>query len=250
MTQTTMPLAAGPSVLLVEDDLPLAGLVAEYLGRQGMRVRVASLASEAVARLHEDPPHIVVLDVMLPDGDGFAVCRAMRKVYDGAIVMLTARDEVVDQIVGLEVGADDYLVKPVQPRLLLARMRALLRRTAPETGERAIAPAEAPASAEPMRVDAGRLSIRLDERAVTLEGRRVDLTDAEFDLLWLLARHAGRIFTRDDLMGRLRGLDYDGVDRSMDSRISRLRRKLGDSSEDPRIRTVRGKGYLFTRGDW
>jgi two-component system OmpR family response regulator/two-component system response regulator RstA len=192
--------------------------------------------------LREHSPRIVILDVGLPDGDGFSICREIRAKFDGAIVMLTARDEDVDQIVGLELGADDYLVKPVQPRLLLARLRALLRRSGSPATQ---------ATASDHRIDIGAFSISGDARVAVLEGAPLDLTSAEFDLLWMLARHAGSILSRDDLIGNLRGISYDGLDRSIDSRISRLRRKLGDSPAAPvRIQTVRGKGYLFSKRDW
>ena len=235
---------AGATVLLVEDDVSLAQLVAQYLAGQGMQVMVAHTAAHALATLRDDPPRVVILDVGLPDGDGFSVCREVRGGYHGAILMLTARDEDIDQIVGLELGADDYLVKPVQPRLLLARLRALLRRPtgSPATG------AEQPGH---HRIEFGVFSISLDARVAVLDGAPLELTCAEFDLLWLLARHAGAILSRDDLVGTLRGISYDGLDRSIDSRISRLRRKLGDSPAAPvRIQTVRGKGYLFSKRDW
>jgi len=233
------PMESRASVLLVEDDEPLAQLVAQYLGGHDMAVETVHCAADAIRTIRERPPQVVILDVGLPDRDGFAVCREIRPWFAGAIVMLTARDEDVDQIVGLELGADDYLVKPVQPRLLLARLRAMLRRAA--------AP---PPVVSDCRIDMGSFSIRNDTRAALLEGAPLELTSAEFDLLWLLASHAGTILSRDDLIGRLRGISYDGLDRSIDSRVSRLRRKLGDAPTAPvRIRTVRGKGYLFSRLD-
>ena len=234
------------SVLLVEDDESLAQLVAQYLAGHGMHVTVVHRGADAIAVIRERPPQIVILDVGLPDRDGFSVCREVRPWYSGAIVMLTGRDEDIDQIVGLELGADDYLVKPVQPRLLLARVRAMLRRAATRV--------EAPAAAmtgDDRRIDIGNFSIQSDTRAALVAGAPLELTSAEFDLLWLLASHAGTILSRDDLIGRLRGISYDGLDRSIDSRISRLRRKLGDAPTAPvRIQTVRGKGYLFSRCDW
>jgi two-component system OmpR family response regulator len=235
---------AGATVLLVEDDVPLAQLVAQYLAGHGMQVTTAHTAAHALAVLRDEPPRVVILDVGLPDGDGFSVCREVRSGYRGAILMLTARDEDIDQIVGLELGADDYLVKPVQPRLLLARLRALLRRSSPATPSTNERPND-------HRIEFGSFSISLDARIVVLDGAPLELTCAEFDLLWLLARHAGAILSRDDLIGTLRGISYDGLDRSIDSRISRLRRKLGDSPAAPvRIQTVRGKGYLFSKRDW
>ena len=229
------------SVLLVEDDAPLAQLVAQYLAGHDMRVEIVHRGDDAVRAIRGEPPHVVILDVGLPDRDGFSVCREIRPWFDGPIVMLTARDEDIDQIVGLELGADDYLVKPVQPRLLLARLRALLRRAAAPVAR---------APGRDCRIDMGRFSIRNDTRAALLEGAPLELTSAEFDLLWLLASHAGTILSRDDLVGQLRGISYDGLDRSIDSRVSRLRRKRGATPTSPvRIRTVRGKGYLFSRVD-
>jgi two-component system OmpR family response regulator/two-component system response regulator RstA len=226
------------SVLLVEDDEPLAQLVAQYLRGHDMVVETVHCGADAIRAIRERPPQLVVLDVGLPDRDGFSVCREVRPWFGGAIVMLTARDEDVDQIVGLELGADDYLVKPVQPRVLVARLRAMLRR------------ASAPPAVSECRIDMGCFSIRNDTRAALLQGEPLELTSAEFDLLWLLASHAGTVLSRDDLIGRLRGISYDGLDRSIDSRVSRLRRKLGDAPTAPvRICTVRGKGYLFSRLD-
>jgi two-component system OmpR family response regulator/two-component system response regulator RstA len=156
------------------------------------------------------------------------------------ILMLTARDEDFDQILGLELGADDYIAKPVQPRVLLARIKALLRRL-PTPGE----------------IDAGdsqvfgQFRISQATRTATLNSQSIDLTTAEFDLLWLLASHAGNVLSRDDLLQELRGIGFDGLDRSIDARISRLRKKLNDDPENPtRIKTVRGKGYLFSKHDW
>ena len=162
--------------------------------------------------------------------------------------MLTARDEDFDQIFGLELGADDYIAKPVQPRLLLARIKALLRR-APATPLNAAGDAAGPP--EPAEMSFGRFRISQATRSSQLGSDSIDLTTAEFDLLWLLARHAGNILSRDDLLQELRGIGFDGLDRSIDARISRLRRKLGDDPENPaRIKTVRGKGYLFSKHDW
>jgi two-component system OmpR family response regulator len=192
-------------------------------------------------------PDLVILDVMLPGKDGFEICRAVRARYQGVILMLTARDEDFDQILGLELGADDYIAKPVQPRLLLARIKALLRRSPVGAGG---ADARAEASRPAELTLAAFISAR--QHAPPAWGPDcIDLTTAEFDLLWLLARHAGSVLSRDDLLQELRGIGFDGLDRSIDARISRLRRKLGDDPENPtRIKTVRGKGYLFSKHDW
>jgi len=231
-------------ILLVEDDDRLADLTAEYLRKNGFDVDIVARGDDAEARIVDTHPDLVVLDIMLPGQDGFAVCRAVRPRYDGIILMLTARDEEIDQILGLELGADDYITKPVPPRLLLARIKALLRRTAPAGTEDAI-------DGVGDSLTFGNFRISQQTRSATLAGEPIDLTTAEFDLLWLLARHAGSILSRDDLLQQLRGIGFDGLDRSIDARISRLRKKLNDDPENPtRIKTVRGKGYLFSRHDW
>jgi two-component system OmpR family response regulator/two-component system response regulator RstA len=179
---------------------------------------------------------------MLPVKGGFDICRNVRANYHGIILMFTARDEDFDQILGLELGADDYIAKPVQPRVLLARIKALLRRY--------------PIGQELQRGGAteqtfGSFRISQTSRTAELHGTHLDLTTAEFDLLWLLALHAGTILSRDALLQELRGIGFDGLDRSIDARISRLRKKIGDDPDNPsRIKTVRGKGYLFSQDDW
>lgn len=229
-------------ILLVEDDERLAGLTAEYLSRNDFDVAVEGRGDTAEQRIIAEQPDLVILDIMLPGKDGFEVCRAVRPSYRGVILMLTARDEDFDQILGLEMGADDYIAKPVQPRVLLARIKALLRRM-PGGGE------AAPASAEEKVF--GQFRISQATRTASLAGQPIDLTTAEFDLLWLLASHAGNVLSRDDLLQELRGIGFDGLDRSIDARISRLRKKLNDDPDNPtRIKTVRGKGYLFSKHDW
>jgi len=234
-------------ILLVEDDERLADLTAEYLRKNDFEVTIETRGDTAEARILHDDPELVMLDVMLPGKDGFEVCRAVRTRYKGVILMLTARDEDLDQILGLELGADDYIAKPVQPRLLLARIKALLRRS-----PGAANPAdESPGADTEAELTFGSFHISQATRNAQLGDDAIDLTTAEFDLLWLLARHAGSILSRDDLLQQLRGIGFDGLDRSIDARISRLRRKLGDDPENPtRIKTVRGKGYLFSKHDW
>jgi two-component system OmpR family response regulator len=232
-----------PRILLVEDDERLADLTAEYLRKNDFTVDIEARGDTAETRILEMRPDLVVLDIMLPGQDGFAVCRAVRPSYDGVILMLTARDEDIDQILGLELGADDYITKPVPPRLLLARIKALLRRAGPTGAE------DTPDG--DVSITFGNFRISQQTRSATLAGAAIDLTTAELDLLWLLARHAGSILSRDDLLQQLRGIGFDGLDRSIDARISRLRKKLNDDPENPtRIKTVRGKGYLFSRHDW
>ncbi|HEX6733540.1 MAG TPA: winged helix-turn-helix domain-containing protein [Azonexus sp.] len=228
-------------ILLVEDDARLAELTAEYLAKNDLQVSIEPRGDTAETRILAEQPDLVILDVMLPGKDGFEVCRAVRQHYRGVILMLTARDEDFDQILGLEMGADDYIAKPVQPRVLLARIKALLRRL-PAAGE---------AAADSESLVFGQFRISQATRTASLADAGIDLTTAEFDLLWLLANHAGSVLSRDDLLQELRGIGFDGLDRSIDARISRLRKKLNDDPENPtRIKTVRGKGYLFSKHDW
>ena len=228
-------------ILLVEDDERLAELTAEYLTKNDLVVSIEPRGDVAETRILAEQPDLVILDVMLPGKDGFEVCRAVRTQYRGVILMLTARDEDFDQILGLEMGADDYIAKPVQPRVLLARIKALLRRLP--------APSEQDNASDQLIF--GNFRISQSTRTASLGSQNIDLTTAEFDLLWLLASHAGNVLSRDDLLQELRGIGFDGLDRSIDARISRLRKKLNDDPENPtRIKTVRGKGYLFSKHDW
>ncbi len=229
------------NVLLVEDDLRLAALTREYLQQQGMVVAVEHRGDRACEHILSERPDLVVLDLMLPGLDGLEVCRAVRPQYGGPILMLTARDEDIDQVVGLEVGADDYVTKPVQPRLLLARIRALLRRM----------PRQSRAESGREEIRFGRFRISAALRDAWLGDEALALTTNEFELLWLLASHAGEVLSRDTILDRLRGIGYDGLDRSVDIRVSRLRRKLRDDRQRPfRIKTIRGKGYLFVKEVW
>lgn len=226
-----------PRVLIVEDDERLASLTQEYLIRNGLEVGVEMDGNRAIRRIIEDQPDMVVLDLMLPGADGLSVCREVRaQGFQQPILMLTARTEDMDQVLGLEMGADDYVAKPVQPRVLLARIRALMRRS-----DKTIEDLQ-------QRLDFGELVIDNGARSVILNGQLVEFTSAEYDLLWLLASNAGRILSREDIFERLRGIEYDGQDRSIDVRISRIRPKIGDDPENPRrIKTVRSKGYLFVK---
>lgn len=222
-------------ILLVEDDERLAELTREYLHSNGLEVEIEGDGAKAVARILKDKPDLVVLDLMLPGLDGLSICRQLRPAYDGVILMLTARSDDMDQVLGLELGADDYVCKPVRPRVLLARIRALLRRNEPLSTEDSVA-----------RLEFGPLAVDSNRREAFLRGDLLDLTSAEFDLLWLLASNAGRILSREEIFSALRGIEYDGQDRSIDVRISRIRPKIGDDPLQPRlIKTVRSKGYLF-----
>jgi two-component system response regulator RstA len=223
-------------ILIVEDDQRLAELTQEYLQSNGLQVAIESDGARAAARILKEQPDLVVLDLMLPGEDGLSICRKVRGQFAGPILMLTARTDDMDEVLGLEMGADDYVCKPVRPRVLLARIRALLRRS--EGGE---APVE-----NQRRLEFGPLVIDSAMREAWLRGASVELTSAEFDLLWLLAANAGRILSREEIFTALRGIEYDGQDRSIDVRISRIRPKIGDDPMHPRlIKTVRSKGYLF-----
>ena len=237
-----LPREAGARVLLVEDDERLASLITEYLARNGLETHWEPRGDAAIERTHEIEPDLLLLDVMLPGRDGFDICRELRA--RGAtlpIVFLTARDEDFDRVVGLEMGGDEFIPKPVQPRVLLAHLRAVLRRA----GMR-----EKPSAAGDA-IAFGNLEIDTSSRVARLAGRPVDLTSSEFDLLWLLARHAGKVLSRNEILNRLRSLDYDGSNRSVDCRIYRLRRKLGDLGKSAEgIKTIRNVGYLFSPTAW
>jgi len=221
-------------ILLIEDDERLAAMLAEYLGEAGLEVTACRDAASGLARAARGGIDALVLDVMLPDLDGFEVCRRVRAGSDLPILMLTARGEETDRIVGLELGADDYLAKPFSPRELLARLRAILRRRA------------APARGACLRF--GRLEIDRDARTLKLDGEPRALTSYQFELLWVLARHAGRVLSRERLMELVRGESLEAFDRSIDVHISRIRAAIEEDPGHPRrVLTVRGVGYVFAR---
>ena len=223
-------------ILMIEDDESLAALIAEYLGTMGFKVTTRQTAAEGLALLPEEAFDALILDVMLPDSDGFEVCRQVRARSDLPILMLTARGDETDRIVGLELGADDYLPKPFNPRELLARLRAILRRR----GGADVS------STELLRF--GRLEIDRGARMARLDGRDRALTSYQFDLLWTLATNAGRVMSRDALMDKLRGHEAEAFDRSLDVHVSRIRAALEDDPKHPRrIITVRGAGYVFAK---
>ncbi len=232
-------------ILIVEDDERLAGLTQEYLESNGMDVSVEGDGSRAVDRIKDEQPDLVILDLMLPGEDGLSICRLVRPYYKGPIIMLTARDDDLDQVLGLEMGADDYLAKPARPRVLLARIRALLRRVKEGPDAQTAASAD---PGEQNRVVFANLVVDNGMREAWLDEEPIDLTSAEFDLLWLLSSNAGRVLSREEIFTALRGIEYDGQDRSIDVRISRIRPKIGDDPLQPkRIKTVRSKGYLFVK---
>ncbi len=226
-------------ILLVEDDQRLASLVQSFLQQHGFSVQICDNGLQAEQACKTFDPELVVLDLMLPGLDGFAVCRALRSWYKQPILMLTAKQSDIDQVLGLELGADDYVIKPVEPRVLLARIHALLRRTQGGT------------AADQQRLEFGKLKLNQSAREAYYDDQLVELTSYEFDLLWMLAKHAGQTVRREAIHKQIIGREYDGLDRTVDVRVSHLRRKLGDNAETPfRIKTVWGKGYLFVADAW
>jgi DNA-binding response OmpR family regulator len=227
-----------PHLLLIDDDSRLTRMVGDYLRAQGFDVDTAGTLAEGRMRLHAGGYDALVLDLMLPDGDGLDFTRELRGAAATRrlpLMMLTARGEPTDRIVGLELGADDYLPKPFEPRELLARVKALLRRASPD-----------PVSEEVLRF--GRLEIDLGAHEARLDGTRCDLTSHQFDLLVVLANSPGRVLSRDQIMDALKGHPLEAFDRSIDVHISRIRSVIEDDPKNPkRVLTVRGSGYLFAR---
>lgn len=220
-------------ILLIDDDEKLGELLRAYFQRFDMQVDVALRPSDGLARLARDKPDLVILDVMLPEQDGFEVCRTIRRTSSVPVVMLTARGEVTDRIVGLEIGADDYVPKPFEPRELVARVQNVLRRgRARQTDDNVLRFAG--------------LAVDTDRRTVELDGEPLELTTMEYQLLRLFAANPGRTFNRDEILNELRGIDAQLFSRSVDILVSRLRQKLKDTSRQPRfIKTVWGTGYAF-----
>ncbi|MEP6976546.1 MAG: response regulator transcription factor [Thermoleophilia bacterium] len=217
------------TVLVVEDEASIASFVSLYLKNAGYGVRTASTGTEALSAAASDSPSLIVLDLMLPDIDGIEVCKRIRQRSDVPILMLTARDEDVDKIIGLEVGADDYLTKPFNPRELVARVKSVLRRSAPARQD----PENAVIKHGDLTVDSGRREVRVVEE-------EIQLAPKEFDLLWELLDHRGLVLTRDQLLERVWGYTFAGDTRTVDVHVRQLRRKLGDASP---IVTVWGVGY-------
>ena len=225
-------------VLMIDDDVRLSTMVSDYLGAAGFEVELAASLGSGRAALAAGPFDAVLLDLMLPDGDGLDLCRELRasqRTRGMPLLMLTARGEPLDRIVGLELGADDYLPKPFEPRELLARVKALLRRASPQSmGDEVL--------------QFGRLEIDLGARVARLDGQPCDLTGHQFDLLVVLAQSPGRVLTRDQIMDSLKGHPLEAFDRSIDVHISRIRAVIEDDPKSPRrVLTVRGAGYVFAK---
>jgi DNA-binding response OmpR family regulator len=217
------------TILVVEDETSIASFVAAYLRNAGYGVKAAASAQAALIQLASESPALVILDLNLPDGDGVELCRRIRKTSDVPILMLTARDEDIDKIIGLEVGADDYMTKPFNPRELVARVKSILRRAAPERRR-----------AESEELTHGDLTINSGKREVHVGDEEIRLAPKEFDLLWELLDHRGIVLTRDQLLERVWGYTFAGDTRTVDVHVRQIRRKLGDASP---IVTVWGVGY-------
>lgn len=230
------------SILLVEDDASLAEWILQYLRGHNYQLQHIERGDQVLTSVKQQAPELIILDVMLPYKNGFDLCRELRGFYSGPILMLTACGEEADEILGLELGANDYLTKPVRPRVLLARIKALLRRETLDSSE---------PIAQEGQLQFGKLKILRDAKSVFYRNELIPVTANEFDVLWLLASQAGQVIRREALVTQLRGIEYDGFDRSIDIRISRLRKKLFDNTEQPfRIKTIWAKGYLFSPEAW
>jgi DNA-binding response OmpR family regulator len=226
-------------ILLVEDDRRLAQLVKEFLETNGFQIALEENGLQVLAKVKDLNPALVILDLMLPGKDGLSVCKEIRPYFTGPIMMLTARDADIDQVLGLEYGADDYVIKPAEPPVLLARIRALLRRALQQD------------IALQKQLEFGQLRVLPEARKVILAGDELSLSSHEFDLLEALASQAGQIISREYLFNHIYHRDYDGLDRTIDVRISQLRKRLKDNPDNPtRIKTIWGKGYLFVADAW
>ncbi|WP_172591036.1 response regulator transcription factor [Shewanella xiamenensis] len=229
-------MSAEKHILVVEDDISLAEWISDYLLDHGYGVTVASQGDFALEMIAEETPDLVLLDVMMPVKNGFDVCKEARAFYSGPILFMTACIEDGDEIRGLDAGADDYLTKPIRPQVLLARIKALLRRVGDEE--------------QKQQLVFDSMLLNATAKTITIDKQLLDLNANEFDVLWLLALKAGTIVSRNELVAELRGFEYDGLDRSVDIRISRLRKKLQEASSLPyKVKTIRGKGYLFCRDE-
>jgi len=232
-----------PHILIVEDDEDLADWLKEYLSSKGFKLSVSYTGEDALKIIKAENPDVVLLDGMLPGINGVDVCQAVRPHFTNAIIMVTAQDEEIDEVLGLKMGADDYLTKPIRARALLTRIEKYLAK------QSAIKIVDKKNNDQQLTFN--RLIIDKESRTVTLNNVKINISTYEFDVLWLLAQQAGTIVHREELVSKLRGFDYDGFDRSIDQRVSRLRKKLNDNPDEPyRIKTVWGKGYLFAKDAW
>ncbi len=226
-------------IVLVEDDIRLARLIQNFLQSNNFKVSVLNSGETAPSFIIAKQPDLVILDIMLPKLDGFSICRRIKSKYTKPLIFLTAKDSDLDHVMGLEIGADDYIIKPVVPDVLLARINMVLRRT------------QAVKNTEVTVIKVGQLHIDKKSRQVHLAEKSIELTSHEFELLWLLASNADEPQNRDYIHQEMIGRDYDGFDRSVDVRVSRLRKKLADNTQTPfKIITVWGKGYLFCSSAW
>ncbi|WP_226570188.1 two-component system response regulator RstA [Mangrovibacter yixingensis] len=232
-------------IVFVEDDPEVGSLIAAWLGKHDIDVIIETRGDQAEAVIAKEKPDLVLLDIMLPGKDGMSLCRDLRPKWDGPIVLLTSLDSDMNHILSLEMGASDYILKTTPPAVLLARLRLHLRQNAGPQAASTLVP-------RPQQtIRFGTFCIDPLNRQVTLGKETILLSTADFDLLWELASHAGQIMDRDMLLKNLRGVSYDGLDRSVDVAISRLRKKLHDSATEPyRIKTIRNKGYLFAPHAW
>ncbi|MBU3020925.1 response regulator [Aestuariibacter sp. A3R04] len=232
-----------PHIILVEDDARLRTLVRHFLVQNQFDVTDMPDGNSLLSTVKVSPPSLVILDVMLPGDDGFSLCKQLRRHYQGPLLFMTAKDDDFDQVLGLEIGADDYITKPIEPRVLLARINAILRRASVN---------HHPAQSEsPPVLTFGKLTIDRAARSVTLAGETINLTSHEFDMLWLLAENAASVVDRNTIYEEIIGREYDGLDRSADVRVSRLRKKLKDNASNPyRIKTIWGKGFFFVADAW
>ncbi|MFA0112208.1 response regulator [Vibrio sp. 10N.261.46.E11] len=230
-----------PKMIIVEDDLKLQRMLKDYFVAQDFEVTALDDGNDAVQTILDDQPDIVLLDLMLPVTDGLTICRQTRTHFKGKILMLTASDDDFDHVAGLETGADDYVTKPIKPRVLLARVRSLLRRQETNT----------PLVDDSSSLQFDQLTLKNTYKKCELSGVVLSLTDSEFDLLWLLASNPDTPLSRDYLTQTLRGIEYDGLDRTIDNKVVRLRKILGDDKTPAeKIQTIRGKGYLFVSTAW
>ncbi len=230
------------NILLVEDDVKLAEMTKEYLEQNQYVVSLEHDGANAVERILLEKPDVLILDLMLPNKDGISICREVRQAFENPILIVTARDDEVDEIVSIEIGADDYITKPIKPRILLARISNLLRRY-----EKLLVSGEEKSHADNQH---GRLQLDAQRRVAIVDGREVNLTSCEFDLLNYFFSHQGVILPRDEIYRQMRGIDWDGADRSIDLRVSRLRNTIGDNGKSPRfIKSVRGTGYMLVAQD-